>query len=529
MHRFRFGFVAAVAVLSAACGDDEVDAGSGGSGGAGPTTSSTGAGPSTTGAVTGSGGDAGTGGEAGTGGGDALDCSGTQTDDPRLAQALDLLRERLEPERASGGALAVIKDGAIIGLGAVGSKDSGACDPVTVDTLFNVGFQSQIVTRLAVLDAIEDGLLSLDTPITEVIPALEDQIEVGDPSDILVRHLLLNSSMLRSSSDRITDISTCGELVDAVGDDAIIQAPPGTMHDHDDRSNAELAGLALEVVDARPFAEAVRARVLDPLEMGGAYEAEELAASDHAAGLENGFHNDHHTECRNRQPSHGYNASISDVAKLLAYLGGGPGEVLGAASYDDRFGDHGIHFFSDSHANLLFHVWWNIPEMEDDVYVSGSYSAGFSEGLIHLRDRGLGVVVLMNSRESFPWLVASEVAAIYDETVSIQDPVYTLPEGAQADYVGTYVDAVGFDGTTESTLEISLDAGTTSGMSAVLHTSDDEMVPVAIETAWCEDNFIVALPGREGTVRFWRDEAGDVTAVQVIGDNGPPFFRVNEK
>jgi CubicO group peptidase (beta-lactamase class C family) len=147
-------------------------------------------------------------------------------------------------------------------------------------------------------------------------------------------------------------VSTCGELVDAVGDDAVIQATPGKMQDHNDRSNAELAGLALEIVDGRPFSEAVAARVLVPLGMGGAYETSDVEESDQAAGHEGGLPFPSHAACRNRHPSHGYNGSIQDLAKLLAYVAGGPGDVLGDEMRAELLQAQGTHFFSDSFASF---------------------------------------------------------------------------------------------------------------------------------------------------------------------------------
>jgi CubicO group peptidase (beta-lactamase class C family) len=502
---------ATIAALGAGCGDDAPADGTGGAGGVSATTTSTAA-TTTTG---------------GAGGDDApADCSGTPTEDERLAAALDVLRHRVEEDGAPGGALAIVQNGEIVGLGVVGSKEKDGCDPITPDTLFNVGFQSVALTHLAVLDAVEDGLLDLDAPITDYIPELEDQVEVGDPGDITLRHLLGHTGMLRSDADRIQDVAVCGELVDAVGANAVIQATPGSMHDHNDRSNPELAGLALEKVDGRPFAESVAARVLAPLGMGGAYEGDALEESDHAQGHENGIAVASRPECRNRFPSHGYHGSIHDQARLLAYLAGGPGDVLGEAMRAELLEAHGPHFFSDSFTSFGLQGFYP-SDIDDDIYWSDSYSYGFTETLHYLGRRGLGVIVLMNKKEAQPWAAALEILTLYDATAIVPvEFLYTPDEDELEAYLGVYTDDVGFDGGTSRTVTITRSEDPGSVLTAVLTNDGAAPLDVPVSPGCCVDNFLLDLgENAPGHARFWRDDAGNVEAIQVWQDNGPPFFR----
>jgi hypothetical protein len=92
--------------------------------------------------------------------------------------------------------------------------------------------------------------------------------------------------------------------------------------------------------------------------------------------------------------------------------------------------------------------------------------------------------------------------------------------------VGVYTDPMGLDGETTRTVTVTRSEDTTSGLTALLSAGGAPLV-VPIEQGCCVDNFLLGI-GDETRARFWRDEAGDVDAIQVLGDLGPPFYRVEE-
>lgn len=314
--------------LAVGCGDDALETSSTGNGGAGGATSSA---TSTTGA----------GGEA--------SCLGTVTEDKMLADALHLLRAFLKVNSVpGGGAIAIVKDGHTLGIGTTGSKTVHGCDPITEDTLMLTTTTSELITAIALLDAVEEGKIALDTRITSIVPLWTPPSPHGSVDDITLEHLLTHTSGYRAYSDQWYAFNTCTTLEDSVLNPELrlLYWTPGTMHAPLIRSNTEIAAFALEQIDGASFEDAVRARVLDPLGMGGLYDKAEVEASDHAAGHYDNLADVPVEGCANRHPSDGYYASIRDMARLLEMLTGDGSGVLEPETLEAVLSPQGVSFWA---------------------------------------------------------------------------------------------------------------------------------------------------------------------------------------
>ena len=511
MRRFAFGGAVLLATI-AGCSDDSVTAGSGGSGG-----EAQGGG--------GSGGEAPGGG--GSGGGGEANCLGTESDDPEFAQALEVLREGLAAENIPGGAIAVVKDGKLVNLGVSGTKVRGACEPVTPDTLFVLPYASEILTAIAALDAVEEGKLSLTAPITDVIPLV---VETGAQftNDITLHHLLSHSSMYTTQADAQPQQSTCTSLVEAYSNpiNSMIEAPPGSMSDNDDRANLELAGLALQMVDNKPFSEAVQARVLGPLGMGGTYDVAIAQAGDHSLGYV-GSENGALFDCPNHYPSYGYNGSIRDYVKLAEFLTGDGEPVLESGTFEAMLAEQGPSFWSADYLTYVSQAGIMPMSGEAVLLNIGGVSAGFNQTIYLFPDHGLAVITILNQDTFLSAGIGAEIAKIYgvdpDLDVWLEGETEQDPATLQT-LVGTYVDAIGVNGTGPRTLEVSLKLGDPGTLQGALTAGGGEPQAVTFDEHYSADNF-VASPGN--VVRFWRDDVGEPVAVQ-FGQygSGAPFFRV---
>lgn len=519
MTKLGLGMAAVLALLSGACSDDggETNSAAGGAGGTG-----------------GSGGQAGAGGSAGSAG--APSCVGTESTDENFSQALQVLRDALDAQKVPGGAIAIIKDGKLLNLGVAGSKRGLLCDPITPDTLFRQQFATELITSIATLDAVEDGKLSLTDPIKPVAPTLS--VTHGDVQQITLHHLLTGSAMyyadsidgsIEAENGPAWDIgSECMDnLADAFANakNPVIQATPGSMNNHLN-NNFELAGLALENVDKKPFADAVKARVLGPLAMGGAFDKASIEASDHSIGHEAGQIEDGlHADCRNRDPSEGYHGSIRDMAKLAEYLTGGAGQILEPTMLDAMLSEQGVHFTSFAYT-FYGGDGYRADAIQDDVVWASGWGWGFSTDFTIYRQRGLVVITLMNAQNGDPAAVSTAVARIYDPSLEQEEfpqKAYTPDLASLSTLVGKYEDNLGFKGITQRTLDVSLDSG--NKLVGTLSASDSPSAePVSFEGAYGADNFELTVPPNTYLARFWRDDAGNAYAISLVGKYGPPFF-----
>lgn len=517
-HSLAFAALAvSVAIAATGCGDDPDGAESSGGGGAGDS-SSTASASSSSGAETWV--------EHAP-----VDCAGTPTDNPTFERAMDLLREKIDVELATGGAVVVLRGDEIVDMGVAGSRRAGGCYPVTEDTLFQLAFSSGTLTTIAALDAVEDGLFDLDTPIVELLPTLRAD---GPLADITVHHLLTFGSMFRVPSDDLTvqlnaQRSACGNFDEVFLHDATVQAAPGSMEDDVDVSNLELLGWILETVDGVPFPELIRARVLDPLGIGGGYETDELQAVDHALGR---YRTDPadlplYAQCRNRDPSLGYHGSIRDVAGLLASLRPGAPGPLEESSRTLMLSQQDDHFMTGAFRTYGFFGYETM-----DLVVSESYASGFCEETYLFVEEGLTVVTLLNVGDTFV-TVLGRTTSIAEEYTSFKfpDPEYPVDPAAIPSLLGTYVDEHGFESSGPRTFEI---VEVDGALYAEL-TGAGTTVQYALSGTSPEDNFLFTditteqLPGERPHAwftRFWRDDDGAPYALQIFGDCGPPFLRV---
>lgn len=122
-------------------------------------------------------------------------CSRSNADD--LATRLTMLEERIERERVKenipGLAIAVIKDDQVVFAKGFGHTNIKTKDPVTTDTIFGVGSTTKSFTATLVAMLAEEGKLSLDDPVTELLPSFQLRVETGDES-VTLRDLLCHRS-----------------------------------------------------------------------------------------------------------------------------------------------------------------------------------------------------------------------------------------------------------------------------------------------------------------------------------------------
>lgn len=192
---------------------------------------------------------------------------------PRLVEAIE---RRLRRRRVHGLALVAFdRDGIRFG-GGVGFADLSRGERVTPDTVFRVASVSKQLTTSVVLKAVGDGLLDLDEPVNDRLPAAQQVVDAeGQPASFPLRSLLSHSSGLPSSIrgadlgnpvlTRIANGSTPASLAEAVTG-LVVERAPGERIIYAN-SGLNLAGYVAGLAFDRPFEDAAREQVLAPLGM----------------------------------------------------------------------------------------------------------------------------------------------------------------------------------------------------------------------------------------------------------------------
>lgn len=155
----------------------------------------------------------------------------------------------------------------------VGVAQDGAV-PTSTDT-FRVGSITKVFTALTTLTLVDDGLVDLESPVSDYVT------RVAVPEGLTVRDLLQHRSGLFDT------VSVEGFLPQILVDQARVWTPEEQMELISDRrplfapgaqfsyssTNYVVLGVLIEEVTGRPYHEAVRNRITDPLALSSTYLA----------------------------------------------------------------------------------------------------------------------------------------------------------------------------------------------------------------------------------------------------------------
>jgi CubicO group peptidase (beta-lactamase class C family) len=172
--------------------------------------------------------------------------------------ALEELKQRNTP----GAAVAVIKDGQVIyakGYG-VASIETGA--PVTHDMLFRLGSTTKMMTAAALVTLAGAGKLKLDAPIGDYVKGLNPRL-----AQVTAHQLLSQSAGLRDFAATITsnDDAALGNQARSWKEDVFF-TEPGKIYSYSS-PGYWLAGLVVEEVGGKPYADAMDELLFKPLGM----------------------------------------------------------------------------------------------------------------------------------------------------------------------------------------------------------------------------------------------------------------------
>jgi CubicO group peptidase (beta-lactamase class C family) len=172
----------------------------------------------------------------------------------------------LKQWKVPGTAVAILHDGKVDAHG-YGVTSLETRQPVTADTLFQIGSISKVFIATLIMQLSAKGKVALDAPLATYLPEIK---LAGDsaPQTVTLRHLLSHTSGVEG--DRFEDLY-------GIGDDALSRAvaefdtlrqltPPGEFWTYSN-NGFSLAGAVVERVTEKPFEAVMREYLLDPLKL----------------------------------------------------------------------------------------------------------------------------------------------------------------------------------------------------------------------------------------------------------------------
>jgi CubicO group peptidase (beta-lactamase class C family) len=221
-----------------------------------------------------------------------------------------------------GLAVGVLRDGAAVAV-TDGVCALGGDEPVAPDTVFRIASITKPFVATLAMTLVQDGLLALDEP------------PLGTPVDATVRQLLSHQGGL--ASEWPTAIDEIAESDDALltlceRDPEQLPVGPGELFSYCN-VGYWLVGAAIARASGTTFEEAMRDRVLKPLELRATGFEPERAAQGHEQVTPG---SDEHRPAdsgypRVRRPSGGLWSSVDDLLRFASHHLGGPGPLTQAS------------------------------------------------------------------------------------------------------------------------------------------------------------------------------------------------------
>ncbi len=182
-----------------------------------------------------------------------------------LAEAVRLAAEaELVAQRTPGVSVAVVWGETLVYSAGFGVRNTETKDPVTPDTLFQIGSTTKPLTALAALRLASEGVLDLDAPVQTVLP----ELDMGQYTDLITMRALLshtagindaaNDQGPRDPQALRASLSEYGE--------ASLFAMPGMIHSYSN-PGFDLAGAVIEQVSGRYYADYMTEKIFRPLGM----------------------------------------------------------------------------------------------------------------------------------------------------------------------------------------------------------------------------------------------------------------------
>ena len=265
----------------------------------------------------------------------------------------------------------------------------------TADTVYRVGSVSKLFTDLAIMQLVERGKLDLDADVRDYLPDLD--FDNPYAANVTLRQLMAHrSGLIREPPvGNYFDPSepTLAATIDSLNGARIIYEPESRVK----YSNAGIAivGYVLERTENTPFADYVRANVIDPLGMKHSdFELSARVRDNVAQGLMwtyDGRTFDAPTFQLGIAPAGSLYSSVNDLARFMSALFRGGDSVVRPETLESMY----VPQFTERDPNATYGLGFSTSELDGHRLMGhGGAIYGFSTDLIFLPELKLGVVAV---------------------------------------------------------------------------------------------------------------------------------------
>ena len=315
---------------------------------------------------------------------------------PSQIDAVDaLVQKSMQLRQFPAASIAVIKDGRVIVAKGYGLADVEKSIKATDQTVYQLASVTKPFTAMATLMLVEDGKLSLDGKVTDILPGLP-----AAWSPVTVRHLLTHTSGIRSYTEafgehKVTNsqVFTHDQIL-ALVKDAPLQFAPGDRFAYCN-TGYFLLGMIIEKVSGTSYGTFLAERIFKPLGMTST-SLDDYADARPVRARGYNTANGQTTVAEHTHPSQPFAAgalvsNVLDMAKWDAALSAR--KLLKPASYDAMWTPMR---FNDGKTSAYAFGWQVDPFRGHPRQAHGGGITGFSTFVARLPDDKVTVIVLTN-------------------------------------------------------------------------------------------------------------------------------------
>lgn len=328
-----------------------------------------------------------------------------------------------------------------------GNRAVGLAAPLTADDHYRIGSVTKTMTATVVLQLVEEGLVSLDDPVSAHL----DGVPGGE--QVSVRQLLNMTSGLPefTDTDQMSDVIAADpgrtwspQDALAIAFDPAATRPPGTEEPvrgayHYDNTNYVLLGLLIEELTGQTASEAMHERIFEPLGMEHSFLPEPADAAlpePHPQGYVFGLGDDPDVavDATDWNPSWAWTAggvvsTLEDMAVYAAALA--DGRLLGPEMQAVRLNEDFVPVGTDSDVAYGLGI-----VRADGFYGHSGGIFGFNNWTLHDPERDITVIVLATAL-STPYDPMPARTLLEAVTTQLWDTVLVPAAPAPADTDGT--------------------------------------------------------------------------------------------
>lgn len=345
--------------------------------------------------------------------------------DPEVSAAIEDFRTSvpgvLKKDKVPGASMALVDDRGAIWMEGFGHTGGKKKSPVSPDTRFPLGGISRFVIATAVMASVQEGLVSLDEPITTYLPdfRIKSPYEAHPERKITLRHLLNNTAGIPDAAPRgnFLEPETAASFEDHVRSlyDGWLVCPVGGGY-HPSTESFELAAYVVSMVSGQSFELYMHEKLFVPLGMNRTtVDGEQIKADTERAYYSmSGV-----TKSPGLPPGTIY-STARDMGRLIQ-LHINRGTIDGRtiierplmetiqAPVTIKEGDWDVYYGE----GIIIDKRW--PELTETILHHGGWSVGFNAFLHWYPEYGIGAIVMTNR---LPGSAASNLGLTLTDTLT---------------------------------------------------------------------------------------------------------------